>query len=138
VETDEQKIKAITVWASNHSKVDRPLPKIGMKYLNDLLEYIEDMKLLSEQSDMQVLSDRLTKKITKQLESELFMIKSRTEAGRVEEEIEQKSHSLYLEHKMEFQHNLYKEDNAILYLKVIPVKFILKSLFKRLFTREEE
>lgn len=138
METDEQKIKAITVWVDNHSKVDRPLPKIGMKYLNDLLEYIEDMKLLSEQSDMQVLSDRLTKKITKQLESELFMIKSRTEAGRVEEEIEQKSHSLYLEHKMEFQHNLYKEDNAILYLKVIPVKFILKSLFKRLFTREEE
>ena len=134
METDAAKIKAIDIWTTNHSKWDKPMPKIGLKYLNDLLEYIEDMELQEKQHNIEVVTDRIRKQITKKLEKEMGMLERRADALRAEEEICRNVRKL----KMEFQADLYKEEHAIDYLRMIPVKFILKSLFERLIGKERE
>ncbi len=134
METDKAKIKAIDIWTTNHSKWDKPLPAIGLKYLNDLLEYIEDMELQEKQHNIEVVTDRIRKQITKELEKEMDMLESRKEVERVEEIIHREVDKL----KMEFQASLYEEEHAIDYLMMIPVKFIIKSLYGRLIRKERE
>ena len=134
METDAAKIKAIDIWTTNHSKWDKPLPKIGLKYLNDLLEYIEDMELQEKQHNIEVVTDRIRKQITKKLEKEMGMLERRADDQRIEEAI----YSSIQDLKNEFQENLYTEEHAIDYLRVIPVKFIIKSLFERLIGKERE
>ena len=70
METDEAKIKAITEWVNNHSKVDRPLPKIGMKYLNDLLEYIEDFRMLEKQAEIDKSRELIRKEYERKLKTQ--------------------------------------------------------------------
>lgn len=134
METDAAKIKAIDIWTTNHSKWDKPMPKIGLKYLNDLLEYIEDMELQEKQHNIEVVTDRIRKQITKKLEKEMGMLERRADDQRIEEAI----YSSIQELKNEFQENLYEEEHAIDYLRMIPVKFIIKSLYGRLLRKERE
>ncbi len=134
VETDAAKIKAIDIWTTNHSKWDKPMPKIGLKYLNDLLEYIEDMELQEKQHNIEVVTDRIRKQITKKLEKEMGMLERRADDQRIEEAIYRSIQEL----KIEFQASLYEEEHATDYLRVIPVKFILKSLFGRLIGKERK
>ena len=134
METDAAKIKAIDIWTTNHSKWDKPLPKIGLKYLNDLLEYIEDMDLQRKQFNIQTITDRIRTQVTKELETQMGMMEKRSEYLKTETDIFWKE----LKIKEEFQENLYEEEHAIDYLRMIPVKFIIKSLFGRLIGMERK
>ncbi|MCK5614049.1 hypothetical protein KAR91_69945 [Candidatus Pacearchaeota archaeon] len=133
-ESDKDRIKAISIWASNHNKGSKELiPKIALTYLEDLLEYIEDMEYLVKQATTQEIRDRDKSMIRKELDKELSMLKFRAEAVHIEAELNKRLQ----DHKMKFQGSLYEEENALDYLKVIPVRFILKSLFKRFIWEEE-
>lgn len=133
-ESDKDRIKAISIWSSNHNKGSKELiPRIALTYLEDLLEYIEDMEYLVKQASTQEIRDRDKKIIRNELETELLLLEHRADADVAEEEI----HKRVCDYKMKIQDSLYDEEHALLYLKVIPVKFILKAIFKRFLWEEE-
>lgn len=70
MESDEKKILAIETWATNHSKWDKPMPKIGLKYINDLLEYIEDFRMLEKQAEIETAREHVRKEQERRLKTQ--------------------------------------------------------------------
>ena len=85
--TDEKRILAIETWATPHASQKDTIPAIGLKYINDLLEYIEDMNFLKKQHSVQETTDRIRKNIRKELEEELNMFERRLDVEDFEAKI---------------------------------------------------
>ena len=127
-EADEDRIKAIGVWATNHNKGTQELiPRIGLKYIEDLLEYIEDMRLLEKQTEMSKVRDRIRKDLKKTIAAELMILEAKTKAEYAESLIFEKVE----EEKKGFHDLIMTEEGAIPYLILIPLKYIFKSLWLR-------
>ena len=70
METDKQKIKSIEIWVTNHEKASKPYLATALKYLNDLLEHIEDFRMLEKQSEIEQSRELIRKQYEARLKTQ--------------------------------------------------------------------